>query len=395
MNAIDDAGTTEWSSAGDGDDAFVTIDLGAERDIAGVEYITRSMLDGTAIAETFTVSIERRRATRSISRRHAGRTELCSARRHGPDGALRTSKHPPAAMSAPSKSGSWLPEGVEGRGRRRRHSRRTRRDHDLDAWTVGRLECEHLAARVTSYEVLGVGHDLIMDPVSAPTPHRPDALVFDVVETLFSLDTVGAVLERLGVGAEAALDLFFARMLRDAFALGSLGEYRPFSEFADGALAVVAPELSADDRAEVLAAFSELGVHPDVAPALDLFREAGVRIAALTNGSAANTTSLLERHGLADSFESVVSVDEVTTWKPQPAPYRYVADRLGLDGDRVAMVAVHAWDLHGARRAGLVTGWASRLEGTWADVFAPPDVIADDLIGVAEGLLGLPDRGPS
>ena len=57
-NAIDDVGTTEWSSRGDGDDAFITIDLGAEREIAGVEFITRSMLDGTAITETFTVSVD-------------------------------------------------------------------------------------------------------------------------------------------------------------------------------------------------------------------------------------------------------------------------------------------------------------------------------------------------
>jgi hypothetical protein len=57
-NAIDDSGTSEWSSAGDGDDAFITIDLGSSQEITGVEYITRSMLDGTAIAETFTVTVD-------------------------------------------------------------------------------------------------------------------------------------------------------------------------------------------------------------------------------------------------------------------------------------------------------------------------------------------------
>ncbi len=57
-NAIDDSGTSEWSSAGDGDEAFITIDLGSSQEISGVEFITRSMLDGTAIAETFTVTID-------------------------------------------------------------------------------------------------------------------------------------------------------------------------------------------------------------------------------------------------------------------------------------------------------------------------------------------------
>ena len=59
-NAIDDSGTTEWSSAGDGDDAFITIDLGDTVEIAGVEFITRSMLDGTAITETFSVTVDDR-----------------------------------------------------------------------------------------------------------------------------------------------------------------------------------------------------------------------------------------------------------------------------------------------------------------------------------------------
>ena len=57
-NALDDDGTTEWSSAGDGDDAFITIDLGGDREIAGVEFITRSMADGSAITDTFTVTVD-------------------------------------------------------------------------------------------------------------------------------------------------------------------------------------------------------------------------------------------------------------------------------------------------------------------------------------------------
>lgn len=57
-NAIDDSGTTEWASSGDGDDAFVVLDLGGEREIAGVEFITRSMLDGSSVTETFTVTVD-------------------------------------------------------------------------------------------------------------------------------------------------------------------------------------------------------------------------------------------------------------------------------------------------------------------------------------------------
>ncbi len=57
-NAIDDDLTTEWSSRGSGDDAFITIDLGESQPIAGVEYLTRSMVDGSAITTTFSVVLD-------------------------------------------------------------------------------------------------------------------------------------------------------------------------------------------------------------------------------------------------------------------------------------------------------------------------------------------------
>lgn len=57
-NAIDGDSATEWATSGSGDDAFITIDLGEVLSIAGVEFVTRSMADGTAITEEFTVTID-------------------------------------------------------------------------------------------------------------------------------------------------------------------------------------------------------------------------------------------------------------------------------------------------------------------------------------------------
>lgn len=58
VNAVDGDPATEWSTAGDGDDGWITVDLGAPTEVGGVEFVTRSMADGTAITETFTVSVD-------------------------------------------------------------------------------------------------------------------------------------------------------------------------------------------------------------------------------------------------------------------------------------------------------------------------------------------------
>jgi len=58
QRAIDGNLGTEWSSAGDGDDAWIEIDLGAPTVIGAVGFRTRQMSDGTAITDTFTVTID-------------------------------------------------------------------------------------------------------------------------------------------------------------------------------------------------------------------------------------------------------------------------------------------------------------------------------------------------
>ncbi|MFV2000422.1 MAG: discoidin domain-containing protein, partial [Acidimicrobiia bacterium] len=57
-NALDGDMSTEWATKGSGDDAFLEIDLGSPQDIVGVEFITRSMSDGTAVTTEYTVTVD-------------------------------------------------------------------------------------------------------------------------------------------------------------------------------------------------------------------------------------------------------------------------------------------------------------------------------------------------
>jgi 2-haloacid dehalogenase len=211
-------------------------------------------------------------------------------------------------------------------------------------------------------------------------------VAFDVNETLFSLARMRPAFE--GAGLDPALvPLWFSRVLRDGFALTAAGGFTTFRQLAASALRDVA-QPDVDDE-QVLAAFAELEPHPDVEPAFTLLREAGVRMVTLTNGAAALTVGLLERAGLAEYVERCLSVEEVRRWKPAPEPYLYAARECGVAPERIALVAAHAWDCDGARRAGLRTGWVSRLEGRPPEVFARADVEGDDLVEVARGLLAL------
>ena len=76
----------------------------------------------------------------------------------------------------------------------------------------------------------------------------PAVVAFDVVETLFSLE---AVRERLvGVGAPTnSLELWFARMLRDALAVTAAGGYVSFRQAANRARQAARVQLRAGRQA--------------------------------------------------------------------------------------------------------------------------------------------------
>jgi 2-haloacid dehalogenase len=215
-------------------------------------------------------------------------------------------------------------------------------------------------------------------------------VAFDVVETMFSLDAVGHALAEEGAGPRA-LEVFFGRLLRDGFALAASRSFAPFGHLAHEALAATASGLGPAARRRVVDAFSSLTAHGDVRPALERLGAESRPVVALTNGSAATTGWLLRAAGLEGLVGRVISVDEVAVWKPAAAPYRHTAAVVGVEPGQLAMVAVHAWDVHGAVRAGLVGGWASRLEGSYPPTFDPPDVTGADLVEVVAGLLALPD----
>lgn len=229
--------------------------------------------------------------------------------------------------------------------------------------------------------------------MTGPARVRPDVVVFDVVETLVGLDAVRASLIEAGLSA-GLLPGWFTRILRDAMALSLAGDYAGFADVAASALhAETRGELTDVQVQAVVAGFGQLTAQPDAVAAVRAATEAGLRVFTLSNGAAATTQGFLAGAGLVPYVERVLSIDEVRAWKPARAPYELAIRAAGVPAERVALVAVHSWDIHGAHAAGLTTGWCPRLEGKPTPAFTPADVSAPTLGGVIAALLSLPVSG--
>ena len=219
--------------------------------------------------------------------------------------------------------------------------------------------------------------------------HRPAVVAFDVIDTLMSLEPLRERLTEIGQPPHL-LEAWYTRTLRDGMALSATGDFAPFTDVAEAALRGLTGYTISDEQvAGFMAAFGELPAFPDALPAISALTEAGVRVACLTNGSAKLTSSFLRRAGLGSLVDRVVTTGEVFRWKPAMVVYLYAAEVLDVPPQRMALVAAHDWDCHGAKRAGLTTGWLSRKSGGYGAPFEPPDVVGEDLTEVAGKLLAL------
>jgi 2-haloacid dehalogenase len=215
--------------------------------------------------------------------------------------------------------------------------------------------------------------------------------LFDVNETLLDLAAMDPHFQRI-FGDAAVRVAWFDQMISSALVATVTGAYHPFGAHAMAALEMTAGragvELGDDDRQAVAAQLRQLPAHPEVAGALERLRNAGLRLASLTNSTEEVARAQLEHAGLIESFELVLSADTVGRLKPAPEPYRMAAERLGVAIDQVRLIAAHAWDVAGAASAGCgATAFVARPGKVLDPLVERPGIVGADLAEVADAIL--------
>ena len=219
--------------------------------------------------------------------------------------------------------------------------------------------------------------------------------VFDVNETLLDLGSLDPHFERV-FGDAAVRRAWFSQLLQSAFTATITGSYSDFGTIGRAALEMVAEregvDLSDEDKQQILGGMRELPPHPEVAESLERLRDAGLRLATLTNSTQQVAEAQMESSGLRGYFEQVLSADAVERLKPTPEPYRMAAESLGVGVGEVRLVAAHAWDVAGALRAGCAAAFVARPGMVFDPLVERPDVVGADLREVADGILEVEAR---
>lgn len=219
---------------------------------------------------------------------------------------------------------------------------------------------------------------------------RPRVVAFDIIGTVFSLEPLRDELIALGFPSRT-LELLFAETLRDAFSLAATGKFAPFRSLFASTLDNLSRRekvtINSEQQEGILGRFTSLPAHPDALTAFQMTAGEGIRIVALSNGAAASTESLLKRAGLREFVEKVISVDEIKSFKPRRDIYLHAAKVAGVEPIELMLVSTHAWDVHGAKSAGLMAGFVSRGQA-FPSAMLSPDIQGESLVDAARAMIG-------
>jgi 2-haloacid dehalogenase len=220
----------------------------------------------------------------------------------------------------------------------------------------------------------------------------PRVIVFDLIGTLLDIQAMDAHFERF-FGDAAVRKEWFAQTLQLAMAAVLTNAYEDFDVQADTALEMTARRykvsMLGEEKNLILGTLRKLRSFPEVAKNLQRLRDAGFRLATLTNSTVPTAEAQLNYAGLREHFEQVISADEVQCFKPAAAVYQLAARKLGVEPGQVRMVAAHDWDVTGALRAGCAAAFVAR-PGQVMNPFGPqPDVRGADLGEVGELILAI------
>ncbi len=212
----------------------------------------------------------------------------------------------------------------------------------------------------------------------------PATLALDIYGTLIDpLAVKKALFDHVGDEAGAFAEAWRVKQLEYSFRRGLMGTYRNFTQVTRAALDFTCEShgarIAEDDRNKLMKRYRALDAFPDVAPALAALQQLGVALHAFSNGVADDITALLEHAGLEGRILSIVSADEVQTFKPDPHFYAHFLERTGATAATTWLVSSNPFDVIGAAACGWRTAWVKRNPNAIFDPWehAPTAIIAD------------------
>lgn len=209
------------------------------------------------------------------------------------------------------------------------------------------------------------------------------ACVFDAYGTLFDVSSASrSAQDALGERWQALSDLWRSKQLQYTWLRGLGGRHADFWQVTGDALDFSLETLKINDpalRERLMSLYLGLSAYPEVPLALRQLKNAGMRLAILSNGTPRMLESAVSNAGLTGLFDAVLSVEEVGVYKPHPSVYRLAVERLNVEAEQICFLSSNGWDAYSAKAFGFQVLWCNRFGQVPERIPAPPDAEIADL----------------
>ncbi|MBS1523855.1 MAG: haloacid dehalogenase type II [Bacteroidetes bacterium] len=160
-------------------------------------------------------------------------------------------------------------------------------------------------------------------------------------------------------------------------------KYKDFWQVTEDALIFASKQagvsLAADQKQQLMDAYLELEVWPDVKDGLIKLKELGFSLSFLSNFTVSMLTSSLRHNHLEPYFDHLLSTDQVGFFKPGPSAYQMGIRATGLKKEEILFAAFGGWDAAGAKLFGYPTYWVNRANTVTEELGVQPDGVGKTL----------------
>lgn len=220
-------------------------------------------------------------------------------------------------------------------------------------------------------------------------------LAFDVYGTLIDTHGVVSKLQQfIGVKAQDFSQTWREKQLEYSFRRGLMQHYENFgvctSQALDYSCAFYKVEFTEQQKKELLDCYRTLPAFDDVKQGLEQLKAANYRLYAFSNGTADAVNTVLSAAGLSDCFLGVVSVDDLNSFKPNPAVYSHFLRKSGASGNEAWLISSNPFDVIGAISAGMRGVWVQRSKDAIFDPWGIDPTITVASIGAIQEQLESP-----
>jgi 2-haloacid dehalogenase len=213
------------------------------------------------------------------------------------------------------------------------------------------------------------------------------AYVFDAYGTLFDVHSVIKQCNKLfpNKGDELS-QIWRNKQLEYTWLRSLMGRYVNFNQVTKDALVFACKSLGLSldfSKQEILMnEYLKLKDYPEVKNVLKQLKN-NTRVI-FSNGSQDILQPLVKNSGLDQHLDAILSADDVKLYKPHPASYTHVLEKLQLKREDILFISSNPWDIAGAKSFGFHTAWVTRGKKTMDELNQSPDWIIQDLRGLLE-----------